>query len=130
MLTRKIVTVFLRRGKKILILKRSQKVGSYPGRWAGISGFLEENETPLDAARREILEETGARKIIVRKEGKSFSVVDEGKTWIVHPFLFDAQSSSLSLDWEHETFKWIAPKEITKYKTVPALAEALEKVIK
>ncbi|MFH1774048.1 MAG: NUDIX domain-containing protein [Methanobacteriota archaeon] len=130
MLARKVVTVFLRHNKKILILKRSQKVGSYPGRWAGISGFIGENETPLDAARREVREETGARKIIVQKEGKYFSVVDEGKTWIVHPFLFDVQSSSLNLDWEHETFKWIAPREITKYKTVPALAEALEKVIK
>lgn len=41
----KVVTVFLRRGGRILILKRSRKVGSYQGRWAGISGFIEENET-------------------------------------------------------------------------------------
>lgn len=107
----KVVTVFLRRGGRILILKRSRKVGSYAGRWAGISGFIEENETPIDAARREVYEETGIRKIIVRKEGKPFSVADKEKIWAVHPFLFDTQGSP-SLDWEHETFKWIAPEEI------------------
>lgn len=52
----------MRRGRKVLILKRSQKVGSYPGRWAGVSGFIEENETPMDAARREVYEETGIRR--------------------------------------------------------------------
>lgn len=126
----KVVTVFLRHGRRILILKRSRKVGRYPGRWAGISGFIEEDETPLEAARREVYEETGIRKIILRREGKSFSVIDKEKTWIVHPFLFDIPRSTLSLDWEHETFKWIAPEEIGKYTTVPGLAEALEKVIK
>jgi len=42
----KVVTCFLLRraaaGDEVLLLRRSQKVGTYRGRWAGVSGYLEE----------------------------------------------------------------------------------------
>jgi len=127
----RVVTAFLRNGQRILILKRSEKVGSYKGRWAGISGFIEENETPLEAARREVLEETRIKEIDFIKQGQAISVLDEEReiNWIVHPFLFNTKEQP-QLDWEHETFKWILPTEITNYKTVPGLKESLEKVLK
>jgi len=52
-----IVTSFLFKDGKVLLLKRSNKVGSFRGKWAGISGYIE-NETSLEAALREIKEET------------------------------------------------------------------------
>ncbi len=55
----KIITCFLRNGDKILILKRSEKVKSMKGLWAGISGIIEKNESPLSRAKIEIFEELG-----------------------------------------------------------------------
>ncbi|MCD6467174.1 MAG: NUDIX domain-containing protein, partial [Methanomicrobia archaeon] len=56
-----VVTSFLSFDNKILILKRSEKVSTYKGKWAGISGYIED-ETPLEAAQREIFEELGLKK--------------------------------------------------------------------
>ncbi len=50
----KIVTSFIKDEQKILILKRSDKVKTMKGLWAGISGIIEKNETPLARAKIEI----------------------------------------------------------------------------
>ena len=55
----KIVTSFIRDNDKLLILKRSDKVKSMKGLWAGISGIIENNEEPLSRAKIEIFEEVG-----------------------------------------------------------------------
>lgn len=47
----------------ILILKRSNKVRTYKGLWSGISGYIEENEKPIDTPFKEIREETVFIKI-------------------------------------------------------------------
>ena len=44
---------------RLLIVQRSQRVGSYNDRWAGISGFLETGVAPDEQAYTEIREETG-----------------------------------------------------------------------
>jgi dATP pyrophosphohydrolase len=40
---------------RVLLLERADK----PGFWQSVTGSLEDNESPLDAAIREVLEETG-----------------------------------------------------------------------
>ena len=55
----------------LLIVQRSQRVGSYNARWAGISGFLEAGVTPEEQAYTEIREETGlqGKQIRMLKRG-------------------------------------------------------------
>jgi len=57
---------------RLLIVQRSQRVGSYNARWAGISGFLETGVTPDEQAYTEIREETGLQgeQIQMLKRGK------------------------------------------------------------
>ena len=51
------VTCFLESRGQILLLCRSERVGTYQGRWAGVSGYI---EGPPDVqALVEIDEETG-----------------------------------------------------------------------
>src|SRR5258707_3943038 len=61
-----VVTSFLLRTDtaqpRILIVRRSQRVGSYNERWAGISGFVETGVTPDEQAFTEIREETGLQR--------------------------------------------------------------------
>ena len=64
----KIVTSFIRDNDKLLILKRSQKVKSMKGLWAGISGIIESNETPLRRAKVEIFEEVGIFLLFAKDE--------------------------------------------------------------
>ncbi len=56
---KRVVTYFLEHNKKILLLRRSEMVGTCKGRWAGISGYIEEGHTPYEPTLEEIGEETG-----------------------------------------------------------------------
>lgn len=59
MRTTKIVTSFISNNEKFLILKRSDKVKTMKGLWAGVSGIIEKKEEPLSRAKIEIFEELG-----------------------------------------------------------------------
>jgi PncC family amidohydrolase len=128
-----VVTSFLEHGGQVLILKRSRKVGSYPGRWAGVSGYLEGIDAEAHA-RREIEEETGlgGKDLRLLKKGGMVEVIDRqlGRKWVVHPFLFRIRApESIHMDWEHTETKWIKPSEMVKFQTVPGLKDALDAVI-
>jgi 8-oxo-dGTP pyrophosphatase MutT (NUDIX family) len=124
---KKVITVFLRYKSRILVLKRSDKVGSFPGYWAGVSGYIEKGESPYEAAVREIREETGIRGPTPVRGGKPFIVTDKGRGWLVHPFIFDSPTSEITLDWEHRGYRWIDAEELESLETVPGLKKALKR---
>ncbi len=114
---------------RILIVRRSQRVGSYNARWAGISGFLETGVTADEQAYTEIREETGLQGEQVRMLKRGTIVEHEdasiGRHWYIHPFLFEVLTpDAIALDWEATEIRWIVPLEILDYETVPKLEEA------
>ncbi|MFX1298827.1 MAG: NUDIX domain-containing protein [Promethearchaeota archaeon] len=129
---RHVVTNFLRFHGKILILQRSSKVGTYQGRWAGCSGYIEGDEDPDKRAIIEIEEETKITKdqITLIKKGEPLEVIDKKKgiTFIVHPYLWELETDQIQLDWEHMNYQWIDPQEIENFSTVPKLKETFEQV--
>ncbi len=134
-----VVTCFLLRRERgvdeLLLLRRSERVGTYRGRWAGVSGHVEEGVAPLDQAYREMGEEVGLGRDGVRllAEGEPLIVVDESieTRWTVHPFLFEmVQPDDVRLDWEHTESRWVRPEEVLALETVPGLTEALARVYK
>jgi ADP-ribose pyrophosphatase YjhB (NUDIX family) len=131
-----VVTCFLLRRSggedEILLLRRSQQVGTYRGRWAGVSGYIEEAD-PLTQAYVEIQEETGlaSEDVQLLRTGEPLAVVDAEaeRRWIVHPFLFEVREPArIRTDWEHIETRWMQPKDIFQYETVPQLAETLMRV--
>ncbi|MCK4352190.1 NUDIX pyrophosphatase [candidate division WOR-3 bacterium] len=129
---KEVVTCFLEFGGKILILKRSEKVGTYQGKWAGVSGYVE--TTPDKQALKEIREETGLRKSDIKliRKGKPFEILDERlkRKWIIHSYLFHINNpDKIRINWEHTESKWIFPRELSNYSTVPELKETLNKCI-
>jgi len=126
----KIVTSFIRNENKLLILKRSNKVKTMKGLWAGISGIIENNEGPLKRAKIEIFEETGIieEEITLIKDAKSMKINSpqyENHEWEIFPFLFEADNPIVKLNWENSEFKWINVKELGSYETVPSLEKVL-----
>jgi len=127
---KQVVTCFLECGNKILILRRSERVGSYQGRWAGVSGYIEAETTADEQALTEIKEETSLCREDIRliKKGKTLTIEDDklGVRWVVHPYLFHIEDRrKIKIDWEHKEKKWIVPSDIGKYQTVPMLKETL-----
>ena len=129
-----IVTAFIEYNGKVLLLRRSQRVKTMKGKWAGVSGYIEAYERPLVRALKEIEEETGLtnKSVRVLREGSTLEAPDNMRpdiiTWVVHPFYFHASTNIISLDWEHDLYEWINPEQIEKYDTVPRLKEAFERV--
>ena len=126
----KIVTSFIRDNDKLLILKRSDKVKSMKGLWAGISGIIENGEEPLSRAKIEIFEEVGITEdeitLIKAIEGMRIkSPQYKNHEWEIFPFLFEASRPTIKLNWENSDFKWIKVNELEKFETVPSLQKVL-----
>lgn len=120
---RAVVACFLRHAGKICLLKRSQAVSSAPGRWHCITGFLEPGTPPLQQALTELVEETGlaaeAVRLAVAPAPLRIQRPGQDWVWVIHPFLFDATTSSLRLDWEHDEYRWIDPSDLATSDCVP-----------
>ena len=130
---KQVVTCFLQYEGKILILRRSEQVSSYQGKWAGVSGYIE--KTADEQALMEIEEETGLGEEDLKliRKGKPLLIKDDklGIKWVVHPYLFQIEDrSKVKIDWEHKEIRWIDPKNIDDYETVPRLKETLARVYK
>jgi len=137
--TTHVVTGFLfsedQKEPRILIVKRSERVGSYSGKWAGISGFVEEGVLPDEQMYTEIREETALQRNQVRmlRRGAVVEHIDAelGKHFYIHPFLLEVFDPELiKTDWEAESIRWIDPTELSDYEVVPKLQEAYDSAIR
>ncbi|GCF14085.1 translation initiation factor 2B subunit alpha [Haloarcula mannanilytica] len=133
--TRPIVTCFLRSEGEVLLLRRSNAVGSYQGQWGGVAGHVADDagrdRDPETAARAEIDEETGlADAVTLVRQGDPFQVddADQGVRWVVHPFLFDSEARTVETNEEATEAVWVHPPEILTRETVPRLWTAWDRV--
>ena len=131
---KRVVTSFLLYNSLILILKRSSHVKTMKGRWAGVSGYIEGEEDPLDRALKEISEEVGLEKesLILIKRGEpvdSLDTIRKDVVWVVTPFLFRVNSPQIQIDWEHEDYRWVSVDEIKDFETIPGLTKTLKRVL-
>ncbi len=126
-----VVTVFLTTAGKIALFRRSDRVGTYKGAWAGVSGHIE--RLPLNQAYVELDEETGLSRDDVELCGIGVPVVVKddvaGRTWMVHPFLFSRSGHQrIAIDWEADSIEWVSPESVGDKPTVPGLDRALASV--
>ncbi|EJN58313.1 NUDIX domain-containing protein [Halogranum rubrum] len=121
-----VVTVFLRSDGRILLLRRSDAVGTYQGCWGGVSGYVEgDPDDALHDARRELAEEVGVRDATLVRAGDPVDVVDGDHEWTVHPFLFDwSGEGELAFNDEVAAAEWVHPPVILAREAVPALWDA------
>lgn len=120
--------------ERLLLVRRSQRVGSYHGHWAGISGFVEPGVTPEEQAYTEIREETTLQREQLRllRRGAVVEHRDRelGRHFYIHPFLFAVLApDQVKTDWEAVEMRWIVPSELAHYTTVPKLFEVYQSAI-
>jgi len=127
-----VVTSFLSFDQQILLLRRSEKVGTHRGRWSAISGYLEGDEQPLTRALIEIKEEleVDESQICLIRSGEILRAYDEetDTVWVIHPFLFETKSQRVQLNWENTEYVWVDPSDLASYSTVPKLKETFDRV--
>ncbi len=118
-----VVTVFVMFAGEILLVKRSDKVGTYKGKWNAIAGYIDDKEPIRQKALGEVREETGITGPIIRKviAGTPYELEDKGigKTWLICPFIVELNSKpEIKLDFEGTEYKWIKPEQITEFDRV------------
>ncbi len=126
----RIVTSFIKDNDRFLFLKRSDKVKSMKGLWAGVSGIIEGDEDPLKRAKTEIFEELGITEDKIKflkssLEMKINSPQYENHEWEIFPFLFEVKNPIIKLNWENSEYRWITKNEIKNYETVPSIEKVL-----
>ena len=101
--------VYLERDGKILILQRA--TGVLIGFWTLPSGILDPGESPADAARRELFEETGLRGAgpLTLVAVSAFHVYGHDGIRLV--YAADAADGEVRLSHEHSAAQWIDPVE-------------------
>jgi 8-oxo-dGTP pyrophosphatase MutT (NUDIX family) len=122
-----VVACFLRNRGEVLLLRRSDDVGSYSGQWGAVAGHAEGD--PDGTAREEIREESGLGDAVsLVRAGESFDIEDGDTHWVVHPYLFDSDSRAVETNDETTEFEWNLPTEIRRRETVPDLWRSYEHV--
>ena len=113
------VVIFDEEGR-VLILLRPKDMSWAPGKWALPGGHIEEGEKPIDAAAREVREET----TLEISDPIEFHTSDNGE---VKYFTTRVSNANVTIDWEHDDFAWVYPEELTNYDKAPALNNLVQR---
>ncbi len=105
----------------LLVLKRSQSV-MYPGQWRMIGGKVKEEEATMEAARRELNEETGQSPTLFWTIPSINQFYDYQSDSIKQIPAFAAEipgKLQIKLNHEHVDYAWISEEEIEDYISWP-----------
>ena len=124
-----VVTCFLHDRGEVLLCRRADDAETYPGRWAAVTGYVEEDD-PEGTAVMEVREETGIRSPTLVRTGEPFSFEDPdlNREWTVHPFLFSVADRTVDPNPELATCEWTPPTVILDRETVPRLWTSYQRV--
>jgi lipoyl(octanoyl) transferase len=129
------VIVVVRRDGELLVMRRAPERLGY---WSLVSGGVESQETPREAAERELIEETGLKaEVSELPVALSYSLLDDPpairarygpgiETVTVHPFVADAPAGwEPTLDAEHDVYRWCGLDEALELMAYDTARDAL-----
>jgi len=123
------VIIIGKRNDKVLVLKRSSLAKNFNGFWNFPGGSIEQEEEPINAARREVLEETSLTVDAKHLLKLSEHFWDE-QNLLVHHYIALKYSGDLLLNNESLDFKWICPDKIGLINFLPIPGDLITKVKK
>ena len=119
------------RGIEVLVLRRGPN-GRSPGTWETVHGHIEPGETPIEAARREVREETGLEPArlynLSRVESFYRHRTDEIALIPVFACVVDG-AASVRPSPEHDRVEWLALSQAAARFSWPRERRALEDVL-
>jgi dATP pyrophosphohydrolase len=113
-------------GHEVLLLKRATQ--PFLGEWFPVEGVVDPGENPDEAVIRELKEETQLAPSAVHRE--STRIVPSGPAKVrLHIYaVFVGRQASVTLNEEHEAFRWCSLEEASAILPLPAQRAALARV--
>lgn len=127
---REVVSSVIVRDGSVLLLKRPGSCGSFPGSWSLVAGKIEDGETATEAARREIMEETGITVVGPDSVMRPIYVREGRCLWKVFPFLYRVSFADPQLNSENDEFRWVPVDGVGDYDTVTDTTKVVEHFLK
>ncbi len=125
--------VFVTKGDKVLMLRRSLEKSFFPGYVQPVGGKVDLNEDPLTAAKRELFEEAGITVRNIRLK----AVVTEVKNakddtytvnWQIFQFVGEYASGELGSTDEGELL-WLTREELKQEKLADSIAALIDTIL-
>lgn len=118
--------------KKVLLLKRGPTAPWMPNKWGLPGGKVEEGESSVEAASRELQEEAGLlvnpshlKFLTAKTEGNVFFVY-----FVAHEDVVDApHNGRVKLNYEHTQAVFASEDELSKYDLVPRTKEVISEAL-
>jgi 8-oxo-dGTP diphosphatase len=123
--------VFIRRGDRYLVLKRSDQKRFAPGVIHPVGGKLELNEDALTAALREVREEAGVTVKNVRLEAVINELLpppDHNFNWLIYHFSADYDSGEV-IGTEEGELVWLTADEIRSSKLFASVKPLIREIL-
>lgn len=114
-----------------LVLRRAAG-GRCPGSWETVHGHIEPGETPADAARRELQEETGLplERLYNLSRVEAFYQHRSDEVALIPAFAaFVGVEAAVRTGIEHDRFEWLPPAEARRRFAWPREARALDDAV-
>lgn len=127
-MTNKIIAqkAIIKRGSRLLLLKRAEDEVAFPGLWDFPGGKLELGEDLKESVHREVNEETGLEIKVKDVIGK-YPGVSNGRP--VEFIIYDAEvvfENEVFIGEEHSEFQWLTIEEIKKLSAMPYMNDCLK----
>ena len=120
---------------EFLLLRRAKGDPILPGLWQGVSGGLEPRESSVDAAVRELSEETGFGPDQIDRFYHLDQVnqfLDPSSGGILSAIVFAVRvkpGAEPVLSHEHDAMRWLTPDEARELTVWPAYRESIRRIL-
>lgn len=119
------VAVVVRRGDRVLAMRRSPLKDAGAGAWEALSGRVKPGEQPIEAARREAREECGLEIAIDPRPVAAYQAKRNRQDMVVVVYRGDSGTGEVVLSDEHDAFAWMTRQEFSLACRFPDLVEAV-----
>lgn len=126
------VLVIRRRPALEVLLLRRATGGRHPGSWESVHGGIEPGETPVEAARREVQEETGTEggELYNLSHVEMFYRHQRDEVAVIPAFAcLVAADAAIRLSDEHDRAEWLGVAAARARVTWPRLARELDVLV-